>query len=144
MTPPTPLFDTPCRLRFISDITKLIEPPAILRHLVNYVKNSKESPNPYQRSGLNMVECLCGEVCSGRTGSKDLSDSKSLTPEVLSHAVIAVHADVEWRRVRAIAGALRVDATQEHFMFLDLLAKSEADICQCYFGTTRNRYWSAL
>lgn len=52
---------------------------------------------------------------------------QSLTPEVLSHAVIAVHADVEWRRVGAIAGALRVDGVQEHFMFLDLLAKSEAD-----------------
>jgi len=74
-----------------------------------------------------MVERLYGEVCLGCTGSKDLSDSESLTPEVLSHAVIAVHADVEWRRVGAIAGALRVDGVQEHFMFLDLLAKSEAD-----------------
>lgn len=52
---------------------------------------------------------------------------KSLTPEARAHAVIAIQADIEWRRVRAIAAALHVDAVQKHSMFLDITAKSEAD-----------------
>ncbi|KAG2111196.1 uncharacterized protein F5147DRAFT_651404 [Suillus discolor] len=88
-------------------------------------------------AGLFMSMVKAGKGVAHCTGSKDLSDSEertqlqrrlqNLTPEVLSDAVIAVHANVEWRRVGAIAAALRVDAVQKHFMFLDLLAKSEAD-----------------
>jgi hypothetical protein len=52
---------------------------------------------------------------------------KSLTPEARAHAMIAIQADIEWRRVRAIAAALHVDAVQKHSMFLDVTAKSEAD-----------------
>jgi hypothetical protein len=52
---------------------------------------------------------------------------KNLTPEAFAHAVDAIQADIEWRRVRAIAAALHVDAVQKHSKFLDVTATSEAD-----------------
>jgi hypothetical protein len=51
-----------------------------------------------------------------------------LSPEALAQAVIAIQADVEWRRVRAIAAALRVDAVQQHSKFLDITVQSETEM----------------
>lgn len=50
-----------------------------------------------------------------------------LSPEALAQAVIAVQADIEWRRVRAIAAALRVDAVHQHSKFLDITVQSETE-----------------
>ncbi|KAG1848592.1 hypothetical protein C8R48DRAFT_677243 [Suillus tomentosus] len=137
--PPTspPSSDTPYDSSD-DDIIGPITPPAILHHLSNYAKSAKKRPKPYQRSVPNVIERLCGEECSGCTRPKDLpSDQrestrlqrrlKNLTPVALAHAVIAIQADIEWRRVRAIAAALHVDAVQKHSMFLDVTAKSEAE-----------------
>lgn len=55
------------------DIIRPITPPAILHHLSKYTKSAKKRPKPYQRIVPNVIERLCGEECSGCTGSKDLS-----------------------------------------------------------------------
>ncbi|KAG2131637.1 hypothetical protein DEU56DRAFT_914409 [Suillus clintonianus] len=133
-----PSSDTPYELSD-DDIIGPITPPPILRHLSNFAKRARERPKPYQRSGPNIVGRLCGEEeCSGCTDTGDLLDAqgarirsqrmlKRLTPEARAQAMIAIQADIEWRRVRAIAAALHVDVVQQHSMFLDITAKSEAE-----------------
>lgn len=51
---------------------------------------------------------------------------ESLSPQARAQAVVAFHADVEWRRARALASALKVDAVQEHSKFLVMTMECEA------------------
>ncbi|KIK34603.1 hypothetical protein CY34DRAFT_17606 [Suillus luteus UH-Slu-Lm8-n1] len=130
--------DTPYDSSDDDIIRPITAPPAILHCLSHYVKSRKPRPKPYDRTVPNVIERLCGEECSGCTSSKNLPKDqreslrlhrglKSLTPVALAHAVDAIQADIEWRRVRAIAAALHVDAVQKHSKFLDVTATSEAD-----------------
>ncbi|KAG2120987.1 uncharacterized protein F5147DRAFT_663918 [Suillus discolor] len=114
-----------------------ILPPSILRDLSFYVKSAKERPAPYKRVSPNIIERFCGEECSGCNGSTSLLDSpkdkarlerrmQSLSPEARAQAVIAIGANVEWRRARAVAAALQIDAIVEHKKFMYLTLASEA------------------
>ncbi|KAG1763817.1 hypothetical protein EV702DRAFT_1051633 [Suillus placidus] len=133
-----PSSDTPYDSSDDDIIGPITAPPAMLRRLSDYVKSTKPRPKPYQRTVPNVIERLCGEECSGCTSSKNLPKDqrestrlqrrlKSLTPVALAHAVVVIQADIEWRRVHAIAAALHVDAVQKHSKFLDVTATSEAD-----------------
>ncbi|KAG1767492.1 hypothetical protein EV702DRAFT_1203701 [Suillus placidus] len=122
------------------DIVGPITPPPILRNLALYVKNAKERPEPYKRTNPNIIERFCGEECSGCNGStipldnpRPFQDSarlarrmKSLSPEARAQAVVAIGANVEWRRARAVAAALQIDAIVQHKKFMCLTLESEA------------------
>jgi len=119
------------------DIIAPITPPSILRDLSLYVKSAKERPAPYKRVSPNIIERFCGEECSGCNGSTTLLDSpkdkarlerriQSLSPEARAQAVVAIGAHVEWRRARAVAAALQIDAIVEHKKFMCLTLASEA------------------
>lgn len=51
---------------------------------------------------------------------------KSLFPEARAQAVVALGADVEWKRARTVAAALKIDAIVQHKKFIDLILESEA------------------
>lgn len=137
------------------DIIAPITPPSILRDLSLYVKSAKKRPAPYKRVSPNIIERFCGEECSGCNGSTTLLDSpkvcqsmyvgyyyyllisfqdkarlerriQSLSPEARAQAVVAIGAHVEWRRARAVAAALQIDAIVEHKKFMCLTLASEA------------------
>ncbi|KAG2057333.1 hypothetical protein BDR06DRAFT_1005344 [Suillus hirtellus] len=90
------------------DIIGPITPPPILHDLSSYAKHIRQRVKPYHR-GPNIIDRLCGEECVGCSISNDLLDvqrdktrlhrkMQHLSPEALAQAVIAVQADVEWRR----------------------------------------------
>ncbi|KAG2132821.1 hypothetical protein DEU56DRAFT_757312 [Suillus clintonianus] len=117
-----------------------ITPPPILRDLARYVKSVKARPEPYKRTNPNVIERLCGEECLGCNGSTNVLDNsssfqgktrlarrmKSLSPEARAQATIAIGANVEWRRARAVAAALKIDAIVQHKKFMCLTLESEA------------------
>ncbi|KAG1876132.1 hypothetical protein C8R48DRAFT_669327 [Suillus tomentosus] len=134
---------SPSPLDFLSDssdddITAPITAPPILHDLARYVKSAKERPEPYKRTNPNIIERLCGEECSGCNNSKldnpgSFQDKarlarriKSLSPEARAQAAIAIGANVEWRRARAVAAALQIDAIVQHKKFMYLTLESEA------------------
>jgi hypothetical protein len=51
---------------------------------------------------------------------------KSLSPEARAQAVVAIGADVEWRRARAVTAALKIDAIEQHRKFMCLTLECEA------------------
>jgi hypothetical protein len=51
---------------------------------------------------------------------------ETLSTQARAQAMIAFHTDVEWRRARALASALKVDAVQEHSKFLVMTMECEA------------------
>lgn len=130
-----------------------ISHPPILRELCTYSKSAKQRPKPYHRCGPNIIERLYGEDCVECNGSKNvvgvqgvcqsmcfelliinmlilLQDKRRLerlTPDALAQAVIAIQADIEWRRVRALAAALHVDAVNQRSKFIGITVKSEAE-----------------
>ncbi|KAG1790436.1 uncharacterized protein HD556DRAFT_1310644 [Suillus plorans] len=114
------------------DIIGPITPPPILHELSIYSKSAKNRPKPYHRCGPNIIERLYGEECSGCNDSKngiqgDKRRLEHLTPAALAQAVIAIQADIEWRRVRALAAALHVNALNQCSKFIGITVKSEAE-----------------
>ncbi|KAG1758094.1 hypothetical protein EDD22DRAFT_850314 [Suillus occidentalis] len=52
---------------------------------------------------------------------------KSLSPQARAQAVVAIGANTEWRRARAVAAALQIDAIVEHKKFMHMTFESEAE-----------------
>jgi hypothetical protein len=66
------------------------------------------------------LACLC-------TLLQDKRRLEKLTPAALAQAIVAIQADIEWRRVRALAAALHVDALKQRSKFIGITVKSEAE-----------------
>jgi hypothetical protein len=66
------------------------------------------------------LACLC-------TLLQDKRRLEKLTPAALAQAIVAIQADIEWRRVRALAAALHVDALKQRSKFIGITVQSEAE-----------------
>ncbi|KAG1876100.1 hypothetical protein C8R48DRAFT_768940 [Suillus tomentosus] len=106
-----------------------ITPPPILHELSTFLKSAKKRPKPYHRCGPNIIEHLYGEECSECNGSENvgIQGIGAPDPAALAQAVIAIQADIEWRRVRALAAALHIDALNQRSKFISITVQSQAE-----------------
>ncbi|KAG1872248.1 hypothetical protein F4604DRAFT_1925868 [Suillus subluteus] len=140
-----------------SDTNEPVTPLPIIHHLSCFVKHAKSHPRPYKRDGSTISEhrffnnqlrhngsmsqpnaqracCVIPEcrklLIEKKTyQSKDVLKRrmKQLTSEAAAQAVVTMHADVEWRRVCALATAWEIYASEEHLKFPHMVLEDEGE-----------------
>jgi len=138
-------------------MTEPITPPPILRQLSRFVKRAKMDPKPYQRDVADALDSLflenqtcpdesvtqivLPEVCLSMyihallidpisyQGNVELEhDLQQLSPHAVAQAVVTMHAEVEFRRVRALARAHEIHATTQRLRLLHMVLEDEGEI----------------
>ncbi|KAG1794644.1 uncharacterized protein HD556DRAFT_1308002 [Suillus plorans] len=121
-----------------SDINEPVTPPPIIHHLSRFVKRAKSNPKPYKRNGSARSErrFFNNQLCHNDSMSQgDAEKSKDvlerclgrLSPGAAAQAVVTMHADIEWRRVCALATAWEIYASEEHLKFLHMVLEDEGE-----------------
>ncbi|KAG2108993.1 uncharacterized protein F5147DRAFT_773328 [Suillus discolor] len=115
-------------------ITEPITPPPILCQLSRFVKRAKTDPKPYQRDVADALGSLFleNQSCpdnSASQGNVELEDDlQQLSPEAVAQAVVTMHAEVEFRCVRALARAHEINATAQCLRLLHMVLEDEGEI----------------
>ncbi|KAG1790702.1 uncharacterized protein HD556DRAFT_1445984 [Suillus plorans] len=121
-----------------SDINEPVTPPPIIHHLSCFVKRAKSNPKPYERNGSTRLERRFFNNQLRHKDSMSQEDAEKskdvlerclgrLSPGAAAQAVVTMHADVEWRRVSALATAWEIYASEEHLKFLHMVLKDEGE-----------------
>lgn len=118
-------------------MTEPITPPPILRQLSRFVKRAKTDPKPYQRDVADALDSLFLEnqscpddsvtVVLPQGNVKLEHDLQQLSPEAVAQAVVTMHAEVEFRRVRALARAHEINATTQRLRLLHMVLEDEGE-----------------
>ncbi|KAG2342130.1 hypothetical protein BDR05DRAFT_365423 [Suillus weaverae] len=113
--------------------------PPIVQHLPLYVNRARRRFKPYERDGPTMWTLRFAEdyITPGKTdmnirdvqSGKDLlrRGLKHLPREAIAQAVLTKEADLEWRRLSALATAWRIEASERHNKFLQMILECEAE-----------------
>ncbi|KAG1903801.1 uncharacterized protein F5891DRAFT_977357 [Suillus fuscotomentosus] len=121
-----------------SDINEPVTPPPIIHHLSRFVKHAKSNPKPYERNGSTRLERRFFNNQLRHKDSMSQEDAEKskdvlerclgrLSPGAAAQAVVTMHADVEWRRVSALATAWEIYASEEHLKFLHMVLEDEGE-----------------
>ncbi|KAG1723903.1 hypothetical protein EDD22DRAFT_853895 [Suillus occidentalis] len=110
-------------------ITEPITPPPILRELSRFVKRAKTDPKPYQRDVADAIDSLFLENRLRPDDPVELErDLQQLSPQAVAQAVVTMHAEVEFRRVRALARAHEINATSQRLRLLHMVLEDEGEV----------------
>ncbi|KAG2116813.1 hypothetical protein DEU56DRAFT_761491 [Suillus clintonianus] len=104
------------------------------------VPQNKQNPKPYKRDGFSTPErrYFNNSLRLNDSTTRSLTDAqrskdilerriKHLSAEAAAQAVATMHADVERRRVCALATAWEIYATEEHLKFLHMVLEDEGE-----------------
>ncbi|KAG2157243.1 hypothetical protein DEU56DRAFT_905906 [Suillus clintonianus] len=117
------------------DINAPVTPPPIVKSLSRYVQRAKARPRPYERRDPSTQHRRYAATQLSPIDSTpvpDVQKGKALLESRLQHlssgaiaqAVITKQADIEWRRVRALATAW-IQAIEEHKRFLQMVLEDD-------------------
>ncbi|KAG1719867.1 hypothetical protein EDD22DRAFT_854784 [Suillus occidentalis] len=116
-----------------------ITPPPILRQLSRFVKRAKMDPKQYQRDVADVLDSLFieNQSCPDESvtqvvvpeGNVDLEHGlQQLSPVAVAQAVVTMHAEVEFRRARALTRAHEIHATAQRLRLLHMVLEDESEV----------------
>ncbi|KAG1887893.1 uncharacterized protein F5891DRAFT_1076788, partial [Suillus fuscotomentosus] len=110
--------------------------PPIVRSLSRYVHSAKAQRKPYERRDPSTLQRRYAASQLSPVDSRTLPDIQKgkvllesrlqhLSSEEISQAVITKHADIEWRRMRALTTAWEIQAIEEYKRFLSMVLEDD-------------------
>ncbi|KAG1762424.1 hypothetical protein EDD22DRAFT_847104 [Suillus occidentalis] len=112
------------------EINEPVTPPPIIRQLSRFVKRAKTDPKPFQRDVADAVDCLFleNQLSPDDSVNVDLEQNvQPLSDVAVAQAVVTMHAEVEFRRARALARAHQVNAATQRLRLLHIALEVEGE-----------------